>query len=65
MKEVTAQTNLEVMCSCPYCNAFLDILDNDEIRESLSDNDFSAEDCNVEVSCSECDQKFLVTDIFY
>ena len=62
MKEVRANTFVEVTCSCPHCDAFLDILDNDQVRESLG-SDHRAEDCDIEITCSECNQEFIVTDI--
>jgi len=64
LKTTDANTFIEVLCNCPYCNAYLDIFDEHGVKESMGYEPRS-ENCNLEVDCSECGEKFLVTDIFY
>lgn len=63
MKETTATASLEIHCSCPYCEAFLDI--RDEVIENLTNGELSAEGIEQEVTCTECDETFIITDIYY
>lgn len=64
MKKVVAITSLEVNCNCPNCGNWMNILQEDSVRESLG-RDLSAENCNIEITCDECEKDFLVTDIEY
>lgn len=63
MKETTAQTNLEVMVSCPYCDAYDDIIE--QARETFYDGELSQSNCELEITCSECKKEYIVTDIYY
>lgn len=66
MKSTTAQTLIEILCICPNCGDGLDILYEDNVREELTRQDeFSSSNCNLEITCSECKEVFLVTDIYY
>lgn len=65
LKTTVANTHIEVTCDCPYCNAYLDIFDRDSVRESFVDNDLTAENCDIEITCPKCKEIFIVTDIFY
>lgn len=60
MKETTAQTFLEVVCTCPYCGAIEDILK--DVKEVL-EYDHRASNIDKEIKCSECSEIFIVTDI--
>lgn len=62
-KETTAQTSLEVMVVCPYCDAFDDILD--EAREVFDYGELSSNNCDLEITCSECKERYIVTRINY
>lgn len=62
-KETTASTSLDINCNCPYCNAFLDI--RDVAIENLTNGELSAEGIEQEVTCEECNETFIVTDIYY
>ena len=63
MKETTAQTNLEVMVSCPYCDACEDILER--ARETFLNGELSQSNCELEITCSDCKKEYIVTDIYY
>ena len=60
--KVQAQTSLEVLVYCPKCGLMQDA--TDELRESLED-DLRATDIEKEITCDECEEKFLVTEITY
>jgi uncharacterized Zn finger protein len=62
MKECKAQTTLEVNCDCPHCDEWLDI--TDEAREYL-DETLRAEEIELQITCEECGEVFIVTDITY
>jgi uncharacterized protein YbaR (Trm112 family) len=62
MKTTSANTLIEVVCVCPYCKSFLDILDEPGVKKSM-DCDNKAQNCNLEIKCSECEETFIVTDI--
>jgi hypothetical protein len=64
MKKVDANCHIEVLCNCPYCDAYEDIFDNDNVKESMG-NDHRAENCELEVSCSECGKTFIVENIHF
>ena len=63
MKETTASTFVEITCECPYCEAYLDIFDNDHVKDSL--DGLRSEKCDLEITCNECSETFIVTDICY
>jgi len=60
MERVRANCFVEVLCICPRCGYGLDLLDN--VRECM-DDDHRASNINVEVTCGECKETFLVTDV--
>lgn len=62
MKEVRASTFIEVLCQCPNCGYGLDIFEKDNVKESLEE-DHRASNCNIEITCEDCNETFLVTDI--
>jgi uncharacterized protein YbaR (Trm112 family) len=62
MRETRANLYIEVLCNCPNCGYGLDVFDNDSIKESL-DDDHRASGCDVEITCEDCNETFLVTDI--
>lgn len=64
IKRSTAQTYLEVLVNCPYCNCFQDIVG--QVRRCLGD-DLRAEDIEALVTCENksCNEDFLVTEIRY
>lgn len=62
-KQITATTSLDINCSCPYCNSFLDI--RDEAIENLCNGELSAENIEQEITCKDCGEIFIVTDIYY
>ena len=64
MKSTDAKTFIEVVCNCPNCNAYLDIFDENGVKESMGYEPRS-EGCDLEIKCSECEEPFIVTDIFY
>ena len=64
MKTVEAQTYVEVTCSCPECNAYLDIFDLGQTKEVMG-YDLRAEKCDMEITCPECGKQFIVSDIHY
>ncbi len=64
MKIVDATCFVEVACTCPYCDAFEDIFDDGRVKESMGD-DHRADDCNIEIECSECGELFLVENIHF
>lgn len=64
MKEVDAQTYVEVEVTCPYCSCWQDIFDHPNIKESMG-FDLRSKDANIEVTCDDCGKIFLVKDILY
>lgn len=63
MKETTAQSYLEILCHCPYCDFVNDVLE--DVREVLPWGELSADKLEVEKKCEECNQTFIITDVFY
>ena len=64
MKETTASLNIEVTCKCPNCGAYLDVFDLEEVKYAL-DETHNAPDCNLEIECTDCNETFLLTDIYF
>jgi hypothetical protein len=63
MKEVKASTFIEVLCTCPNCGYGLDIFD--EVKDHMEE-DHRASGIDVHVTCEDCNETFIVTDIeFY
>ena len=62
MKKVDATTHIEVVTNCPYCNAFEDVFD--DVKESMG-YEPRADNCDVEATCSECQEVFIVTNVEY
>ena len=62
LKEVRANLHIEVICVCPNCASCLDIFDLDRVKESLGD-DHRAADCEIEITCEDCNTPFIITDI--
>lgn len=66
MRTTTATTHVECLCICPNCGSALDIMEKDSVREELTRQDeFSSSNCDLEITCNECNKEFLVTDIYY
>jgi len=63
MEKVHATTFLEITVTCPYCGAYDDKID--ELREYLQYGELTAESIDAEVSCSECEQKYIIEQINY
>lgn len=57
----TANLSIELLVSCPYCESFLDIFHLVNVQDALDDTHLK--NCNLEIECQECLEKFLVTDI--
>lgn len=64
MKTTEAETHIEIICYCPYCNDRLDIESNGFITEALGSR-HRLDDCEIENTCEECGETFLVTAIRY
>ena len=62
MKKVDAETHIEVMCHCPYCNSYQDVLEN--VRDVM-DHTMRSENCDVEVRCDECRELFIVENVVF
>jgi uncharacterized protein YbaR (Trm112 family) len=62
MKTVRASCFVEVICICPNCGSGLDVLDN--VRDVM-DDDHRASNIDVEITCEDCKQAFLITDVDY
>ena len=62
MKTVIANSYLEVMVNCPYCDNYQDILD--DVRYDL-DNTLRAKDMATEIKCEECGKNFYVKEVQY
>ena len=62
MKKVNANAHIEVLCSCPYCNAFEDVFEN--VKDSMSE-EIRTDNINIEVKCSECKKPFLIENILH
>ena len=60
MKEVRAQCLMEVLCVCPNCGYGLDVID--EVGEFMNYY-HRARGIEVEVTCEDCNEIFLVTDV--
>lgn len=63
LKTATAATYLSVDVDCPHCDESLDI------RETLSDceawlpNRLDIPKCEVEITCTNCQNQFMVTKV--
>lgn len=64
MKEVKAQSYLEVICKCPECGSWIDILNIGQTKIVLG-SDLRAQGCDMEITCQECGGDFIVSDITY
>ena len=62
MESVRAKFFVEVSSQCPYCDALDEILSN--VSEVMN-NDHRASNIDVEITCSECKNIYIVTDIDY
>lgn len=63
MKETKAQTNIECIVQCPYCDYGQDRLD--DLKDHFNAYEFRAESCEAEIKCESCKEVFIVTEIFY
>lgn len=63
MKTTTAQSYLEILCHCPYCDYVNDVLE--DVRESLPWGELSSDNMDIEKKCDECQKTFLITEVFY
>jgi len=64
MKSTSASLHIQVNCKCPNCDAYLDVFDLEDVKYSL-DETHNAQDCNLEIECEECLEKFIITDITF
>jgi uncharacterized protein with PIN domain len=64
MNKRSAFLTIRVECRCPNCDTYLDIFDLKEVKDSL-DKTHNARDCNVEIECEDCNEKFIVSDILF
>ena len=62
MKEAVATTHFNIYVHCPNCNDYID--KTDELKGCLSDG-LSESNCDIEVTCTNCDCSFIVKDIEY
>ena len=73
MKKTTADINLSIDCSCPYCDNLFDLLDCNEMtddgllyKKAMNDKKgWGCADFNEEVMCPECHNEFIVEQINY
>lgn len=63
IKEVSAEVYLTVDVDCPYCDASLDI--RSDIGEAWLPNRLDIPKCEIEITCKECKEEFLVTRVDY
>lgn len=63
LKTTQAYTSLEINVNCPYCDNYFDI--RDEAIENLCNGELSIENIEQEITCPDCKEDFIVTDIFY
>lgn len=64
MKKRTANLSISVNCKCPNCDTYLDIFDLEDVKYAL-DETHNAINCNLEIECEECNEKFIVSDIYF
>lgn len=64
MKKVNASLFIEVLCNCPHCGAIDDIFDLDRTKDVLG-QDYRAENCDLEITCSECSETYIVENIHF
>ena len=64
MKTTTANLFIEVNCKCPHCDAYLDIFDLEDVKYALAEP-HNAPNCDLEIDCEECGEKFIVSDISF
>jgi metal-sulfur cluster biosynthetic enzyme len=62
MKKINAQCFVEVAATCPYCGALDDILD--DVRDVMDDN-HRAHNIDKEITCSECNEIYIVENVNY
>ena len=65
MKKITASVWIKVTCKCPNCDAFLDLFEMEDVQLALNIVANIPPDCNLEIECTECLEKFIVTDILF
>lgn len=64
MYKRTATLTISVNCKCPHCESYLDIFDLEDVKYALDETN-NAIDCNLEIECEECNEKFIVSNIYF
>ena len=64
VQEVSAQTYLDVIVKCPYCENLQDIVREESVGEAFSrSGELRGEDLDIEITCFECERDFIVNRI--
>lgn len=64
VQEVSAQTYLDVIVKCPYCENLQDIVREESVGEAFSrSGELRAKDLEIEITCFECERDFIVNRI--
>lgn len=71
LKTAVASTSVEVNVYCPYCDCYQDIFGYkhdcfDDIRDEFNfRGEMRSDDCEIEVECEQCKERFIVNEIEY
>lgn len=63
LKETYATSHFEIYVECPYCDYYQDR--REDLVEYLDGEALSAEECDVELTCSDCGKSFIINEIIY
>lgn len=60
MKKAVAETSLSTYLECPYCDQCVDF---EPCEYDLNEEQFGAENINLELECDECGKHFILDKI--
>jgi len=63
MKTAIARTSIECWVDCPYCDSYQDRFD--DLKEHYVNGEPRADECEAEIVCEDCKERFVVTSIQY
>ena len=58
-----ASFTLSLDCDCPHCGNYVDVIDL--IDKEQLDDDFNATNLEVDVTCPECGEDFIINETEY
>ena len=63
LPKVTARYDLQLECNCPHCGTYIEVIDLVE-KEQLGDS-FNAINLEVDVTCPDCGEDFIINETEY